>query len=165
MGLLQGSGGTAPHFGFVALHIHLPQQRSGAGFLQQLLEAGEWHLHSGFLAGEEEKGHGTVGGVAAGGEAHRSLRGPHGHEKGVHAAEQIVEAKDAQPPLEAGGDRFEGKRAGLGNATGQDCLGADVRTHIKEEISGPKRVEHEGHVGCFMEAAIETHDGARHAGS
>ncbi len=70
VGLLQGSGGTAQHLGFVALHIHLPQQRRGAGSLKQLIEAGEGHLHNEFLAGGGEQGHGTVGGVAAGGEAH-----------------------------------------------------------------------------------------------
>lgn len=124
VGLLQGSGDTAQHLGFVSLHIHLPQQQRGAGSLKQLIEAGEGHLHGGLLAGGGEQGNGAVGGVAAGGEAHRSLRGPHGQATGVHAAEQIVEVKVAQPPLEGGGDGFEGKRAGLGNATGNHRAGA-----------------------------------------
>ena len=45
-------------------------------FLQQMIEAGEGHLHSGFLAGGGEQGNSAVGGVPAAGEAHRSLCGP-----------------------------------------------------------------------------------------
>lgn len=43
-------------------------------------------------------------------------------------------------------------------------VGADVGTHIEKGITGPEGVEHKGHVGGFMLAAVEIHGGAGHAG-
>lgn len=82
-----------------------------------MIEAGEGHLHSGFLAGGGEQGNSAVGGVPAAGEAHRSLCGRHRQATGVHAYEQIVEAKVAQKPFKGGGNWIKVNRAILNNAT------------------------------------------------
>ena len=137
MGMLQGCDSTAQDLRFVALHINLPQEPEKVGLLKQLVEAGEGNINSGFLAWCTEQRNGTVGCVVAGGEAHRSLRVPHGQATGVHAAEQIVEVKVARPPLEGGGDGFEGKCTSLGNATGQDRVGPSCQR--RKRAAGPGR--------------------------
>ena len=69
---------------------------------------------------------------------------------GIDAAEQIVQAQVAQQPLEGGGDGLQGNGAGLGNATGQDGVGAYVGAQIEEDITRPELVEHEGHIRGLM---------------
>ncbi len=90
--------------------------------------------------------------------------GTHGQTAGLHTAKQIVKAHVAHQPLEGSGNRLEGERAGQGNTTGQDRVGAYIGAHIDKGITGPEYMEHKGHVSCFVKAAVNIHGGARHPG-
>jgi len=84
--------------------------------------------------------------------------------RGIDIVEQFVDAPVANQPLKGGGDRLQGKCAGLGSATGQDRVYADVGAHVKEAITGAKKMKHKGHVGHIVQTAIKAHGRARHPG-
>ena len=83
---------------------------------------------------------------------------------GIDIVEQFVDAPVANQPLKGGGDGLQGKCAGLGSATGQDHVCADVGAHVKEAITGAKQMKHKGHVVHFVQTAIKVHGRARHLG-